>query len=184
MKSEIEQIMENRVQGERKIIIEEFVKNNTLYHKTKKLLSSYRPIKKSIHNDMELIKCHFSIHFEEGIDRFLHAMHTSCLDIADEKGILELENSMKYKRNRLLMVEEAAKTIRFSCDDGEKMYYILHYNYFTVEKIPAVNLPNVVSEEFHKNHPGDNITQKQYYELLKEALWYMHMFLWGQDLEM
>lgn len=161
--------------GTRLIIKED--KSNKYFHEAEKLMKSYRSIALSIDMNMQMIQSKFQMLYDEDIDTFLENIYVCGMDFDDDdSGIQCLIESMRFKRNRLLMVKESVKTIAKTHPEGEEISTVIFYSYMSKNKYRT-------NEKIQKTATalGRPVSQTKFYQWQKEGLWLLGMLLWGED---
>ena len=177
MKNEMEKV--DKWTSQRSGLMVKEDKSSKYYHEAEKLMKSYRTIALSIDRNMQMIQSKFQMLYDQDIDEFLDRVYACGMEFCDDNsGVQCLVESMRFKRNRLLMVKESVRTIAGTHPQGKEITTVLFYSYMSRNKYKT-------REKIEKTSTALEmpVSQTKFYQWQNEGLWLLGMLLWGEDRE-
>lgn len=154
-------------------VIEDYAKENPLFHDTWKLLKNYRDAVWNLELAVRQVKRDFEIEYGKSIEEFLDSIYLAGADV----GGTQLESyarSIERSHKMLTLLNNAVETLRIKHKHGEQYYWLLYYTYLSPQQ------PQNVEEIIEKLQEHiTNISYRTYYRKRPEAVQALSSILWG-----
>ena len=114
-------------------VIEDYAKENPLFHDTWKLLKNYRDAVWNLELAVRQVKRDFEVEYGASIEEFLDSMYMAGADV----GGTQLESyarSIERSHKMLSLLNSAVETLRAKHKHGEQYYWILYYTYLSPQQ--------------------------------------------------
>ena len=154
-------------------VIEDYAKENPLFHDTWKLLKNYRDAVWNLELAVRQVKRDFEVEYGASIEEFLDSMYMAGADV----GGTQLESyarSIERSHKMLSLLNSAVETLRAKHKHGEQYYWILYYTYLSPQQ--PQNTEEII--ERLQEHIA-NISYRTYYRKRPDAVQDLSAILWG-----
>jgi hypothetical protein len=122
---------------------------------------------------MEYHKLDFETEYDMSITEYLDDVYAAGIEFAGTR-LEHHANTMKRTAEMLKLIDTTAYLIRENNSDGESLYWILYYTYFSPQKLSDVD---EIVDRVRMHIPY--ITRDTYYRYRKNAINIFSSVLWG-----
>jgi len=143
------------------------------YHDSERLLKTYRDVRWNLKLSMEYHRQDFETEYGMSITEYLDDVYAAGIEFAGTK-LEHHANSIKRTAEMLKLIDTAAHLIRENNSEGEALYWILYYTYFSPLKLRDVD---EIIERVQMHIPY--VTKDTYYRHRKKAIKIFSSVLWG-----
>ena len=152
----------------------EFTKREEfLYHNTELLLKKYRDVFWSIEMSARQAKLNFELEMDCTIEDYLEMSYAAGVDMTGT-NIAEQARILERNKKMLKIIEAASNIVRERYADGEELYWVLYYTYFSER--PCRNTEEIINMVSAKI---GFISWKKYFAKRKTAIEKLSNILWG-----